>query len=643
MGLKQQGADIIECKQSERLVRDDNGIPDIHIAKQTEALSQNEQRFRKAFQSAVLSMCLVSLEGNFLAVNSALCLMFGYSEIELFSRTFPEITYPADLNTDHYYIQQLIAGDIPYYHLEKRYLHKHGHIIWSLLSVSLVCDSQDKPLYFICQIQDITQRKHAESVLRESDAILRSFYNNASMMMGVVELMGNDIIHISDNAATARFFGLTPEIMVNKKASEIGVPKEVLREWVIHYRQCESTGSPIRFEYTYKTASDAKWFSATFSPIPTTNGNRVRFSYVIDDITERKQAQEQLQQANAQLTSWVKELEERNRDIALLGKLSDILQACLTFDEVYKATVTLVKHLFPEVSGGVFVLSSSKNYVEAVATWGSSNFDSKTLFSPDECWALRRGRSHLVEVCDCGLECNHIFPDSSSIEYLCIPMMAQGEALGILYLSSQQAGLFTQARQQIALTVAQHIGLALAKLKLYEALQQQSIRDPLTGLFNRRYLEESLEREIKRATRASKSLAIIMLDVDYFKRFNDTFGHEAGDVVLRELGTFIQKQIRGSDIACRYGGEELVLLLPEASLEVATTRAEAIREGVKNLLIKYHRQPLGAITVSLGVACYPDDGSTGEDVIRAADEALYRAKQLGRDCVVTALEMSSVE
>ncbi|MBD2005196.1 MULTISPECIES: diguanylate cyclase [Cyanophyceae] len=374
---------------------------------------------------------------------------------------------------------------------------------------------------------------------------------------------------------------------------------------------------------------------------------------ILRDITERKASEEALQAANTELRSWVKELESRNREIALLGEMSDILQTCLSIEEAYSAIAGLVQPLFPNFSGGVFVINSSKQIVEAVATWGDSTFTSQLLFTPNECWALRRGRSHLFECDHRGLHCKHRLgirldptrrtnteenysqspiPPAS----LCVPMMAQGEALGVLYLSSQALGQFTQAKQQLATTVAEHIGLALANLKLHEALKQQSIRDTLTGLYNRRYLEESLEREISRAERKQQSLGIIMIDVDHFKRFNDTFGHEAGDTVLRELGVFLKSHTRGSDIACRYGGEELTLILPETSLEATRERAEAIREGVKHLNLQNRRQSLGSITLSIGVAIFPTHGLTGSAVIRAADAALYRAKQQGRDRVLAA-------
>ena len=352
-------------------------------------------------------------------------------------------------------------------------------------------------------------------------------------------------------------------------------------------------------------------------------------------ITERSSAESALQQANNKLKGWVNELEQRNRDIALLSKMSEILQACLTVEEAYAAIAKLVQPLFPQISGGIFLLNSSKNLVESVANWGQRDLllISEEVFSPNECWALRRGRVHRVKHTRDGLVCKHINHNSLSTESLCVPMMAQGEALGVLYLNSLELGQLTETKQQLAVMVAEHIALSLANLKLRSKLQTQSIRDSLTGLFNRRYLEESLERELNRCQRKQQALGIIMIDVDHFKRFNDTFGHEAGDAVLRELGQLLQRHIRGSDIACRYGGEELTLILPEASLDIAHKRAEQIREGAKHIQLWHRHQPLDPITLSLGVACFPEHGLTGESVMQAADAALYSAKKAGRDAV----------
>jgi diguanylate cyclase (GGDEF)-like protein len=191
-------------------------------------------------------------------------------------------------------------------------------------------------------------------------------------------------------------------------------------------------------------------------------------------------------------------------------------------------------------------------------------------------------------------------------------------------------------RTRLAATAAEHIALALANLNLRETLRHQAVRDPLTGLFNRRYLEETLERELRRAERRSLPLAVIMLDIDHFKRFNDTFGHDAGDALLPEVGSYLRTHVRPEDIACRYGGEEFTLILPDAPLEPTLRRVDELRQGIARLGIAHRGQPLGTVTISMGVAVFPAHGTSPDALLRVADRALYRAKEQGRDCACVA-------
>jgi diguanylate cyclase (GGDEF)-like protein len=219
--------------------------------------------------------------------------------------------------------------------------------------------------------------------------------------------------------------------------------------------------------------------------------------------------------------------------------------------------------------------------------------------------------------------------------------MAQGTGLGILYLQRQKGAQTTEeflspAERQLADTIAENIAISLSNISLREALRRQSIRDPLTGLYNRRYLEESVERELYRMARREHPAGFAMLDLDHFKNFNDTFGHEGGDALLRAFGQFLREHLRKEDIACRYGGEEFCILFCESSLETTLRRAEQLRSGVSQLAVQVGGQYLGAVTVSIGVACYPTHGTTLTELIAAADGALYRAKAGGRNCVATA-------
>lgn len=374
--------------------------------------------------------------------------------------------------------------------------------------------------------------------------------------------------------------------------------------------------------------------SLTLCPIRNATGEIISASEMAREITGRKQAEEDLRRSNSELAAWVQELEQRTTEMTLLNEMGDLLRACLTVDEAYTAIVPVAKELFSPDSGALCVITDLRHLAEAVAVWGP-NPPEERLFKPEACWALRRGRVHQVENSQNGLICKHLSVPLPAA-YLCVPMMAQGEALGMLHLSVAGSGRLTVARRTLVVTVAEHLGLAISNLKLKETLLSQAIRDPLTTLFNRRFMEESLEREVRRAERNKRLLGIIMIDLDNFKTFNDTFGHDAGDTLLRELGSLLQSKVRGEDIACRYGGEEFTLILPEATIDGTRQRAEQIRGVVKRLKLRHRDHPLGRVTISVGIAMYPNHGPTGEDVLRAADEALYRAKGEGRDRVVVA-------
>ena len=336
------------------------------------------------------------------------------------------------------------------------------------------------------------------------------------------------------------------------------------------------------------------WVSTKISCGPAAHGEPAFFVATLEDVSERRQTEEGLQLSNRRLTAWVSELEQRTREISLLSEMGDLFQACRSAEDAYAVISRVGRQLFPSEAGAVGVFRPPHT-VETVAVWGTPI--TEKWFAPEECWALRRGRLHVVEDAQLDLICRHLHRPQS---YMCLPMVAHGEALGVFHVSLSSGGRFTESQRRLAITVAEHTSLAVANLRLHETLSSQSIRDPLTGLFNRRYMEESLEREVRRAGRCRHSVGIIMLDLDHFKRFNDTFGHQGGDALLRELGAMLQRSIRGGDIACRYGGEEFTLILPEVTIADAGQRAEHLREAVKTLRAQHHRQPLGPITVWRG-------------------------------------------
>jgi diguanylate cyclase (GGDEF)-like protein len=355
------------------------------------------------------------------------------------------------------------------------------------------------------------------------------------------------------------------------------------------------------------------------------------------------QRTQELARADQQLRGSLQELQDYTKEMEAINELVELLQSCLTLDEARQQASRILQQFFP--SGAMLMLNASRNLLDVVCRWGSAAVKPGP-FAPESCWALRKGCVHLVQPNNFSLVCGHIDEASASC-HLCVPMIAQGDSLGVLSIDDPHLcdsiahPRLLQRKQELATTVAEQISLAFANLTLRETLKYQAVRDPLTGLFNRRHMEESLERELLRAARNAKPVTVMMIDIDHFKKFNDSFGHEAGDLLLRELGSTFSSITRGGDIACRYGGEEFLLILAEASLEAGYERAVKLKEQVANLQVRYRGETLRRITVSIGVAAFPQHGTSASQIIRLADQALYQAKAEGRDRVVVAAAIST--
>ncbi len=333
------------------------------------------------------------------------------------------------------------------------------------------------------------------------------------------------------------------------------------------------------------------------------------------------------------------ELERRNRELTLVGEMVEYLQSVESSDEVFEVAASFGSKLFGDFSGALFLQNESGSVVEAMASWGDRTCGDE-VFAPGDCWALRRGQRHGSLGEGAFPRCAHVADGLDAT--LCIPLIAQGQATGLLVVAVSGTATLSNtprsraASEALAVSVSEHLGLALTNMRLRSSLRDQSIRDPLTGLFNRRYLEETLEREVSRSARSGKPFGLMMLDIDHFKQFNDTHGHAGGDALLRELGALLQAVTRVEDVACRYGGDEFVVLLPESSVDATVLRAEEIRHAAHRFNVNHEGSVLSAVTLTVGVAAYPDHGVDMAGLIQAADEAMFRAKHAGSDGVQVA-------
>jgi diguanylate cyclase (GGDEF)-like protein/PAS domain S-box-containing protein len=598
---------------------------DISEHEELEQLRRVEEDLRlsdailKQMPDAIL---LVDLDGNVRRWDGRAEQIFGYTAEEMIGQPVSIINHP-DIRAN---MTQRIVQEIQtsgQFFGEVACIRKDGSEVPVELTSKAVCDVDGRPIAFIGVNRDISERKRAEQALRTSDATMRAMINAAVDSMFLVD---TDMQILALNVTAAERLGRRAEEMLGGNLLDF-FPSAVAETRKVYVQQALHTGKAVQFE----DERLGRQMDNTIYPVFDDSGKVTRLAWYGRDITELRQSEIETMLANEKLKVWVSELEQRNRESDLLRQIGDLLQVCSSFDESFAVIQQFGPMLFPGTCGGLYVHGESHQSLEAAAVWGQKIY-SESTFLVEDCWALRRGQIHMVNSSGAGLRCRHVAPEIPG-DYLGIPMTSAGEALGLLHLEFQQDRPSDQAVQDLAQTVAEHLTLSLANLKLRETLRSQSIRDALTGLYNRRYMEESLERELHRAARKGWPVCVIMLDIDHFKSYNDRFGHEAGDEMLRKMGTLLQSNIRREDIACRYGGEEFLLILPDAGLEVGRQRAERIREVVGTVSIEFRHTHLDPVTLSLGVAAYPQHGLDQRTVLHAADMALYQAKHNGRNRV----------
>ncbi|HEY9398207.1 MAG TPA: diguanylate cyclase [Burkholderiales bacterium] len=384
----------------------------------------------------------------------------------------------------------------------------------------------------------------------------------------------------------------------------------------------------------YARRADEKTIAVEMTLDRVNAAGRASWVVIARDISQRREQERVLRETHARLEQGLATLFERNHEMATLSRMSRALQACATPDELCQTITRFGGQLFPKEAGTLHLLTDER--LMPFSNWNGG----VQLSERDDACSIR-GLCSASAGCNVreNLVCARLgHPSDATEATLCIPVTAQDENLGILTVQLD-AGTDEEvfdARRHLAIAVGEHVGLALANLRLRDTLRNQSIRDPLTGLYNRRYLEEAYRQAEANARRKNESLVLVMIDLDYFKRLNDNFGHEAGDVVLQAFGALLKASVREGDTACRFGGEEFALLLPGATLEDGIARAESLRREVERLQLTHAGGALDHLTASFGVAGYPAAGTELRQLILAADEALYVAKDAGRNCVIAA-------
>lgn len=318
-------------------------------------------------------------------------------------------------------------------------------------------------------------------------------------------------------------------------------------------------------------------------------------------------------------------------EVMRLFEMTDMLQSAQDQSDANMVLRATAMELLPDLTGTLYVFSNSRDRLVLSASWnlGDGPAPADTI-GLSQCWALKRGKPHVNHPSGDKLRCEHHAEGAFVLE---IPMAARGEVLGLFCIQTTRSDGDVRLQEVAGLgtALADAMSLALANLALGAKLRSQALRDPLTGLYNRRYMEDTLQRAVQLAQREKQEVSVVMIDLDHFKRLNDQHGHAKGDTVLRDAASVITHQSRETDVACRYGGEELLIVMPNCSLEDAAHKAERLRIGIAAL-----SQPGIDVSASFGVASIPITSSSAHDLMQAADAALYVAKEQGRNRVITA-------
>jgi diguanylate cyclase (GGDEF)-like protein/PAS domain S-box-containing protein len=507
-----------------------------------------------------------------------------------------------------------------------------GTTICVSLEIAPIYGDNQQIFGFVAIAQDITERSRMQTELRQSkmllDGVLNSSVDGIVAFQSVRDPESRQIVDFQCLVSNAAIGHLIPSF----KRFQIG--KSLLQEMPEHgedglfaaYVSVVERGELFEQEQYCEEANPPVWLQLT--AVKLGDGFAVTFR----NITKTKAIETILQETNDKLQQKINVLDSRNRDMLKLGQINEYLQASETVQDAYNVVAAMMPDLLGDSGGGIYQTEESGQLV-CIATWGDQPPTSAITFDRGDCWALRRSHHHWVDQRKQGLMCPHITDREAIGATLCIPLIAQGTSLGLLHLWSPDSKALNKAKRQLAYTVAEQLALSVTNLLLRESLELQSTRDPLTGLFNRRYMENALERLLYKAQANTMNLGIIMIDIDRFKSFNDRYGHAVGDLVLREVAQLLPKALRQSDIACRYGGEELMAILPDASAAVVYRRAEQLRSQIAALKLTHDGNEIEPVTASFGVSVFPECGRDRRDLLRVADDALYRAKRDGRNCV----------
>ncbi len=595
-----------------------------------EALKRSLMEQQAMFDNAIAGIELVR-NRVIERCNRGLEVMLGYESGELVGK--PTRIYYASAQSwlDHCNsVYPLLKAGLPASG-EWEMVRKDGRRIWCIYHGKPL-DPHDISKGSIWVMQDISERKDAEASLQQAMLEQQALLDHS--LFGIAFVVDRKIVR--NNSGMEQILGYAPGELTGKSTRYWYMSEQDFHDMgeaaaALHGADSYARDMPFRRKdgSSVWCSFNAKWIE----PDRPDSGSIC----VMQDISARKATEEALKRAMVELEKTLARVRQSESDMLLRSELSGFLQACETQHEAFRSVASFMPRLFPGSAGTIYLIDESAQELVGQANWGRSQ-GSVTSFLPSDCWAMRRGLPYQVHDPQHQSCCSHLSEERGHFgTYICLPLAAQGDIFALLFIDYHIALADPdkrRLRKRRAIALAEQIGLALANLRLREKLRAQSMRDPLTGLYNRRYMHDVLRRELIRARRSGGSLAVAVADVDFFKNFNDTYGHDAGDVVLQSVARALEDRVRENDLVCRFGGEEFVVVLPDISAEMALKRLNGLLAAIRELNLKHGGRDLGAVTASFGVALYPGHGIDTERLLKRADEALYKAKKTGRNRVV---------
>jgi len=613
-------------------------------------LRQSRAQLKVIFDHAGVGIRLLDWKGTHTFTNARWAEMLGRSPEAVLGKSESDFLHKSDVPYSRYMFENLLKGEVTDYHMQARYLRQDGSIFWGEVSNTPILDETGNIQSIAGFITDITPQKQTETALRETERRFREILENVYLFAVMLNPQG-EIIFVNDYLLKATQWQRNQ--VLGHSWFEIfteGIDEKQRKNFLLTLQRGTIAS---QYESALQTRSGERRLAAWSNILLRDESGAISgMASIGEDITEQKRAQQA-------------EREQRQYAEALNAILS-MLTSSLNFEEILDRILENVDKVIPldavNISlarRGVAHIVRSKGYEK----FGVSDEEIQQVkLSIKKTANLQRMMQTRRPLVVPNVKAYTSWVRVSSADwinsYIGAPIIVDEQVVGFISADNATPNFFNEGHAQRLQAFSVQAAIAIKNARLFEQshraqknlgranrslkselknneelraqLREQTIRDPLTQLYNRRYLEETLQREISRCEREKLPVSVVMLDIDFFKSVNDTYGHAAGDAMLKQLGAMLLNSSRRGDVACRYGGEEFAIVLPGASLEIAWQRAEKWRKQFAETELEFGPFRIGA-TISLGVACYPKHSLTGAGALAAADQGLYQAKQTGRN------------